>query len=459
MEREPTPARMFAARLRTRLSIIAIAILASSASFVASTQAATGTVGGTAYLDADGDATVDPGESAMPGHRIYLFRDGAYFGQSTTDAGGRYGFTDLELGRYEVAYDASSWSPLKLELVPTTTGSVFPSHTVEVSGPTVADFGWRTITWSSNPDAPIATYVAPNGLTVKTYNDALAPGELVDAVMGGLVGPEAPRITILFALGSTSATQTSVLNRGGVYEDYLAGASVSYEAWLMNAEQVLAHEYGHAWSWYHAYITQQDATMRAYLVARGLAGDPRVGSSYVWGVGELIAEDYRQLLGPVSGREAPQANREIPPAVAIPGLADFLANTFTHAAPPPPEPSPSPTPSPTPAPSPSPTPTLTPDPLLDVSVLTVSPAPVKRSASITFSLSLPARVTVMVLDATGAVVDSLATGLSEPAGSIKFSWDRTNESGKRVRAGQYTVKVKAESSGASDSAVAIFAVA
>jgi flagellar hook capping protein FlgD/SdrD B-like protein len=438
---------------RARASVLILAVLAFSVSFLPTTRAAAGTISGTAFHDLDRDGALDAGEPPMPGDRIYLFDAGGYLGQSTTDASGRYAFTGLSDGRYEVAYDASSWAPLQLELVPTTTGSITPSQTVDLSGSRVADFGWRPITWSTDPANPISTLVAPNGLRVQTYNDAVRPQEIVDAVMAGSVGAEAGSVTVRFALGSVSATATSVVSRDDVYEDFQATASVSYQSWLTNKDSTVSHEYGHAWSWYHAYMTLGDPTMAAYLAARGLAGDARVGSSYVWGVGELIAEDYRQLLGSPAGRSVPQANRDIPAAAAVPGLAAFLADTFTQK-PTVPAPQPSPTPTATPTPSPTPTPSV------DIVGLKVSPTIVKRTATITFGLTTAARVTIVVWDGTGQVIRTLLAETSEPAGSLNFVWDRTTDSGKRVRAGEYTVKVRADdANGGWDTALATFPTA
>ena len=419
-------------------------------------RAATSSISGVAFEDLDQDGAFDAGEDVMQGHVIYLFKHGAFAGQATTDAAGRYGFDALEPARYEVAYDASSWAPIKMELVPTTTGSVFPRHTLDVTSAVAADFGWRPITWSTNPDAPIASIVAPIGLRVQTYNDAVAPQEIVDAVMAGTVGAEAASVVIRFALGSTSATSTGVVDRGGVYEDFQATSAISYEAWLTTAAYTVSHEYGHAWSWYHAYMTQHDPTMSAYLSARGLAGDLRVGSSYAWGVGEMIAEDYRQLLGAPAGRSAPQANRDIPPAAEVPGLADFLANIFTRRPlAPTPSPSPTPTTSPESPASPAPEPTST---IVDILGLAVTPIPVKRSATFEFALSTPARVTVVVFDGFGNTVRTLLSGASEPAGVLRLSWDRTNAKGRKVRAGEYTVKVRAENATGWDTAFATFPV-
>jgi len=114
----------------------------------------------------------------------------------------------------------------------------------------------------------------------------------------------------------------------GIYTDYNATSNVSYVSWL-DGDGELFHEYGHAWSLYNAYIVQQDPTLAAYLRARGLFGDPRIGTSYAWDTKEMIAEDYRQLFGTASAQGLTQMNRDIPAAKDVPGLKDFLAGVFT----------------------------------------------------------------------------------------------------------------------------------
>ena len=116
--------------------------------------------------------------------------------------------------------------------------------------------------------------------------------------------------------------------------------------------------------------------MTTYLQARGLAGDSRVNSSYMWSTDEMIAEDYRQLLGSPNASATPgQSNYQIPLANAVPGLRDFLLNTFTAAPAVSASPTPSPSASPTAAPTASPTaapatsPTATPSP---------SPSPTRK---------------------------------------------------------------------------------
>ncbi len=122
--------------------------------------------------------------------------------------------------------------------------------------------------------------------------------------------------------------------------------------------------------------------MDSYLSARALFGDPRLDSSYEWRVGEIIAEDYRQLMAaPEAWSEAHfQLNRSIPLASEVPGLQEFFCTTFQGktsndwfrcSG----DPAPDPAPTPEPEPAPEPTAAATPD---DDSV-TVTIAPGWRS--------------------------------------------------------------------------------
>ena len=118
----------------------------------------------------------------------------------------------------------------------------------------------------------------------------------------------------------------------GVYTSYHATVYVPYVSWLDSGDRTLFHEYGHAWSLYYAHIVQQDPTLSAYLEARGVAGDARVGTSYGWDPKEMIAEDYRQLFGSPNARQGGQINTDLPPAQDVAGLAEFLRDTFTNPA-------------------------------------------------------------------------------------------------------------------------------
>ena len=61
------------------------------------------------------------------------------------------------------------------------------------------NFGWRQIVRSTDPAAPIATYVAPNGTRIESFNDAVDPKRIYDALLTGtLRGGEGPFTTIRF---------------------------------------------------------------------------------------------------------------------------------------------------------------------------------------------------------------------------------------------------------------------
>src|SRR5207248_2590607 len=116
---------------------------------------------------------------------------------------------------------------------------------------------------------------------------------------------------------------------GPPYSGYSDTMYVTYDTWIMNGDVTLVHEYGHAWSKYNADITQQDPSFASYLKARGLTGNPNLGTSWMWEPSELIAEDYRQLFGTPGSASYPQANTDIPAAASVAGLRSFLQSTFT----------------------------------------------------------------------------------------------------------------------------------
>ena len=387
-----------------------------------------GTITGTAFQDLNRNGARDSGEAAWEGHQLYLFdAAGTYRATSTSDGGGRYSFAGLADGDYTVAYASPSWWAVRDGWTPTTTGSVRPTRAVRLAGSATADFGWRTIVRSTDVAAPLSTYTGPSGLRVESFNDVVAAREIHDAVLLGQVGAEAPSVLIRFDFGPNSSTVAGWQGSPGSYSNYNAICYNNFVSWLDGGDQGVSHEYGHAWSLYYDTVVRQEGTLASYLNARGLAGDPRVNTSYAWGARELIAEDYRQLLGSANARLATQMNREIPPAADVPGLRDFLATTFTTA--------PSGGGDPTPPP---------PEPVaLTVSPPVVSPTPVVKSASVSSSLSVPASVTVEIRDSSGTLVRTLLSSSPRAAGTVKVSWDRKDSAGRRVRPGTYVAEVRA----------------
>lgn len=91
----------------------------------------------------------------------------------------------------------------------------------------------------------------------------------------------------------------------------------------------MEHEYGHAWSLYRYYMSENSSWAR-YLQARGLAGDSRVDNGqYMWSTSEIIADDYRLLFGTQAAQdETGQMNYLIPDARTMAGLKDFLAGSW-----------------------------------------------------------------------------------------------------------------------------------
>ena len=95
-----------------------------------------------------------------------------------------------------MAADPGDW-------VPTTTGSVLPRIDVTSPAPRgrlrlAADRAIHRLA------APISTYTGSGGLTVKSYNDAVPPGDPRRPDRRGLVGAEASAVTISFDYGGAA---------------------------------------------------------------------------------------------------------------------------------------------------------------------------------------------------------------------------------------------------------------
>jgi hypothetical protein len=370
---------------RIRIAIVSAALLAAMGlPMLPASAIGTTTISGVAFQDDNRNGVQDVGEAPRSGDSLYLFDSaGTCVAVQTTDANGRYAFAGITDGTYRVEYTSSTWWSIRADWVPTTTGGLNPSRTVTTPAPSV-DFGWRRVVRSTTASAPISSFTGPEGLRVASYDDVVPARDLYDALLRGTVGREASSVTVLFDLGSNSTTTASVGATNGRYDSYSASSYVAYDTWLDGGDNTLSHEYGHAWTLYYAYLAQQDPTFAGYLSARHLTGDARLGTSYAWSPREMIAEDYRQLLGSPTAAAATQMNQDIPRATDVPGLRDYLLTTFTTAAT---APAPTPTPSPTASPSPSasPAPSLSSSPTPTASA-TASPTPLPSlSASPTAS--------------------------------------------------------------------------
>lgn len=405
-------------------------------------------ISGTVFQDLDRDGVQDAGELPFANVQVDLFDEsGVNVLATVTDANGGYSFAGIASGNYRVAFDVSSWWSYQSNWVSTGTNGVFPSVSLTLETSATIPLGLRPIVRSTDVSAPISKYTAPNGLVINVYDDVVAPSRIYDAVMAGLVGPEAASTTIFFDYGTTSTTSASVAGSAGSYSGFRAYVYLDYLNWLDGGDLPISHEYGHVWSLYNAFMMQQDSTLASYLAARRLTGNALVNSSYAWSAREMIAEDYRQLLGAPAARSAPQMNSAIPPASQVAGLATFLASVFTVPAagstpPPPPPPPPSTTPSP-----------------VAITGPTVSPAPVTNSGTVTCSLSAPATVTVTIRTTGGALVRALLSTATEPSGALSTTWDRKDARGHRVASGSYVARVDAtDGAGTTTTASATFQV-
>lgn len=400
----------------------------------------TASITGVAFEDVDRDGTQDAGESVFSGHTVHVYDTSGAVASTTTDSTGAFRVNGLPPARYTVTYGAASWSQMQRDYVPTTTGSARPEHVVDLTTDFRADFGWRRIVWSTSLRSPISIARGSNGVRIETFNDAVSASEVLSILeQGTLLGSEGASVTVRVGWGDVDHTAASTVSSGGTYTGYSATSYVTWSSWLGNAAPILFHEYGHAWSEYFEYLVQQDPSLSGYLEARGLTGDPRVGSGYTWNPHELIAEDYRQLFGDPVGRAQAQANTHIPPAAQVPGLAEYLSGAFRSGQ------------TSSPAPPSVPTPT--------VSALTVNPDPVRKSGTVSFELSTPASVTVQVQTAAGDLVQTLLSGDPRSAGSVSVTWKRTTSTGARAKAGSYRVVVIAANESGSASQVRTFSVA
>ena len=297
-------------------------------------------ISGVAFQDTNRNGIQDAGEAPMASKGIYLLdaTGQAQVSYTVTNASGRYVFSGLNDATYQIEYEPTDWWAIRYDLVPTTTGTIYPKTTVNLQGEATANFGWRQIVRSTDTNAPISTFTAPNGMKINSYNDAVTAQEVYNHyLLGNLIGKEAPLTTILLDRENFVSNADISLTGGPPWSNFNANLSLSYIQWLEN-DVALFHEYGHSWSFYYAKIEAQSDKLTDYLKIRGITDHPKLGTSHAWSPWELIAEDYRQLFGSPSAQSVSQENYELPPAKDVTyydpetqktiKLADYLSDTF-----------------------------------------------------------------------------------------------------------------------------------
>ena len=137
-----------------------------------------------------------------------------------------------------------------------------------------------------------------------------------------------PKLTIRVQPTYVSSTATGVSEVGGVYSNFQATIYLQAKSgttFSAYPDNVVAHEYGHAWSMFHLYMTHTGNWR--LLNARGIYGDPRVDSTYNWGKDEMIADDYRLLFGsPAAISQGGYINPDTLDPRTVDGLRAFLAS-------------------------------------------------------------------------------------------------------------------------------------
>jgi hypothetical protein len=195
------------------------------------------------------------------------------------------------------------------------------SVTVTVSNGLPAGIAQKLVT-PEGATIEIATGVS--GWTTQQVYDLLKP----NAYELSLIGPS---LTVEVQTQYATDTSTGVAEVGGVYQNYKAIIylqATPSSVFTTRPDYAIAHEYGHAWATYHLYMTHA-GDWSSYLNFRGIASDPRLDTSLSWDRSEMIADDYRMLFGTAAAvSEGAYINPDVPDPRTVPGLRDFLANTW-----------------------------------------------------------------------------------------------------------------------------------
>jgi hypothetical protein len=240
-------------------------------------------------------------------------------------------------GAYQTAQGTGSWS-YSLDTMTLTNGShTLAARATDTSGNVSTATESVTVQNSASlPPGVIDQLVTPEGATIQIYSgvtgwtaqqvyDLLKP----NAYQLSLIGPH---YTIKVQTQYASSTTTGVSGDPATgYSNYQATTyldAATGTAFATIPDEVIAHEYGAAWGLYHLYMTE-DGNWSSYLQARGILGDSRLDTNYMWNRTEILMEDYRLLFGSIAAQdEMAQMNYQLPDARQVPGLKDFLASSF-----------------------------------------------------------------------------------------------------------------------------------
>jgi len=279
-------------------------------------------------------------------------------------------------------------------------------------------------------------YTTPEGTSIEIDSAGpWTPPQIYDILKkAGLDTRLGPTYRVKVQDVTASSTGASAQQSGGVYSNYgatsyLKGVDSNF---AVNPEAIGTHEFGHAWTLYHLYMSQ-NGSWDAYLKERNLVGNPKLETSYAWSKSEMIAEDYRLLFG--SGLAISQMpnhmNNEIPQPSTITGFKDWFTNTWAKApVVPPPDPPP-----PGPQPTVPGTPTLSAK-AAETSVSLTWTVPINGGSPITgYRLY---RASTFLVAVTGTTTTYVDTGLAANTG-YSYQVSAVNSVGEGIKSNPLAV--------------------
>jgi hypothetical protein len=208
------------------------------------------------------------------------------------------------------------------------TSSVSVTVSNSTSGPTCID-GSAVLQQMTTPEG-VTIYICTTagGWTTTSIHDLLK----ANALDLTTVGPHL-LIEVQTTYGSAESSSAACCDASGNWDNFHATIYLDPSPGLnfyYYPDAIMAHEYGHAWSWYWHYMNPANgASWTGYEQARGIYGNPSVGSTYCWTPFEMAADDYRILFGtPAAASEMTYLNPYVPPPTQVAGLSNWFLSTF-----------------------------------------------------------------------------------------------------------------------------------
>lgn len=182
----------------------------------------------------------------------------------------------------------------------------------------------------------IAICTTVGGWTTSSIYNLLQPSALDLPIIG-------PNLTIQVQTGnpSTEGSSSSCCDASGHYYGYGAVIVVnpnSNSTFTTAPDALMAHEYGHAWTYYWLYMNSANhGSWVAYDNFRWanadgtqvLAQNPSLNTSYNWMDYEMAADDYRRLFGTsLAQSQLFFINSSVPDSKVVTGLSNFFLNTW-----------------------------------------------------------------------------------------------------------------------------------